>query len=194
MKTIIAELRGAIMSTVMLALVCSGLYPLLVYGIGQALFPKQANGSLITDASGVNRGSTLIGQNFTSAKYFHSRPSAAGTGYDPTSSGGSNLGPTSRALNDLVKDRIAAYRKENGLKETDPVPADAVSASGSGLDPDISPQNAQLQAGRVARARGVGEEKVRAAIQQCTQAPGLGILGEPRVNVLKLNLTLDGLR
>ena len=194
MKTFVSELRGAIMSTLMLAVVCCGLYPLVVYGIGQAFFQKQANGSLVTDASGVTRGSMLLGQNFTADKYFHSRPSAAGTGYDTTSSSGSNLGPTSRALSDSIKDRVAAYRKENGLKDSDAVPADAVTASGSGLDPHISPQNAQVQSSRVARARGLAEDRVRALVQQCTEAPDLGILGEPRVNVLMLNLTLDRLK
>src|SRR5215468_4591221 len=123
MKEFIAELRGAIVSTVILVLVCCGLYPLAVWGIGQAAFSHQANGSLITSADGTIRGSELLGQNFADAKYFHPRPSAAGNGYDTANSGGSNLGPTSQKLNDAIKDRIAVYRKENGLSETEPVPA-----------------------------------------------------------------------
>jgi K+-transporting ATPase ATPase C chain len=194
MKSFITELRSALMSTLILAAVCCGLYPLLVWGIGQAFFSRQANGSLIVDASGVTRGSDLIGQTFTGEKYYHSRPSAAGNGYDAANSGGSNLGPTSKSLNDSIKDRIAAYRSENGLKETDPVPADAVTASGSGLDPHISLRNAQLQTPRLARVRGLTEARLYAVIKQCTDAPSLGIFGEPGVNVLKLNLALDALQ
>jgi len=136
-------------------------------------------------------GSKLLGQGFVDAKYFHPRPSAAGNGYDATSSGGSNLGPTSRKLNDAIKDRVAAYRKENSLSETEPVPADAVTASGSGLDPQISLRNAELQTPRVAKARGLSEEKARELGQQNTDGRNLGVLGEPGVNVLELNLALD---
>ena len=145
------------------------------------------------DKDGTVRGSKLLGQNFTGAKYFHPRPSAAGNGYDAANSSGSNLGPTSQKLNDAIKDRIAAYRTENGLKETDAVPADAVTASGSGLDPHISLRNAELQAPRVAKARNLSEDKVRELIEQNTDAAAFGILGEPGVNVLKLNLALDSL-
>lgn len=182
------------MSTIILAVICCGLYPLLVYGIGQVLFSKHANGSLIVDSSGITRGSALIGQNFTAEKYFHSRPSAAGTGYDATASGGSNLGPTSKSLSDSIKERIAAYRRENGLNATDPIPADAVTASGSGLDPHISPRNAQLQTPRIARTRGMSEARVQAVINQCTDSPSFGMLGDTGVNILKLNLALDALR
>ena len=181
------------MATVVLALICCGLYPLIVFGISQALFHDKANGSLIVDQDGAVRGSKLIGQNFAAEKYFHPRPSAAGNGYDAASSGGSNLGPTSQKLNDAIKDRIAAYRAENGLKETDPVPADAVTASGSGLDPLITLQNAELQIPRVAKARGMAEEKVRELIQQNTDGRDLGVFGDPGVNVLLLNLALDAL-
>ena len=156
MKEFFSEIRGAVVSPrLVLAVVCCGLYPLVVFGISQAVFHDKANGSLIVDADGTVRGSKLLGQEFADEKYFHPRPSAAGNGYDAASSGGSNLGPTSQKLNDAIKDRIAAYRKENGLNETEPVPADAVTASGSGLDPHISLRNAELQIPRVAKARGV---------------------------------------
>ena len=191
MKTFLSEIRSAVMATLVLALVCCGLYPLVVYGIAQAAFPHKANGSLIVAKDGTVRGSELLGQNFTEAKYFHPRPSAAGGGYDAANSSGSNLGPTSQKLNDAIKDRIAVYRAENGLKETDAVPADAVSASGSGLDPHISLRNAELQAPRIAKARNLSEEKVRELVKQNTDTADLGILGEPGVNVLKLNLALD---
>ena len=191
MKEFFSEIRGAVLATLVLAVVCCGLYPLVVFGIAQALFRDKANGSLIVDQDGTVRGSKLLGQGFTADKYFHPRPSAAGNGYDAASSGGSNLGPTSQKLNDAIKDRIAAYRKENGLNETDPVPADAVTASGSGLDPHISLRNAELQTPRVAKARGLSEEKVRELVQQNTDGRDLGVLGDPGVNVLELNLALD---
>ena len=157
-------------------------------------FPDKANGSLIVDKDGTVRGSTLLGQNFTADKYFHPRPSAAGNGYDAANSGGSNLGPTSQKLNDAIKDRIATYRKENGLLDTEPVPADAVTASGSGLDPHISLRNAELQLARVAKARNLDEAQVRELIARSTDQSDFGILGEPGVNVLKLNLALDETR
>ena len=191
MKAMLFELRQAAFATLALAVVCCGFYPLLVFGIGQVLFPAKANGSLIVEKDGTVRGSKLLGQNFTAEKYFHPRPSAAGNGYDAANSGGSNLGPTSQKLNDLIKGNIETYRKENGLKETDPVPADAVTASGSGLDPHISLRNAELQVTRVAKARSLGEDKVRALISQYTDSADLGVLGEPGVNVLQLNLALD---
>lgn len=193
MKALITELRSAVMATIVLAVVCCGLYPLVVYGISQVAFAHKANGSLITAKDGTVRGSELLGQNFTEAKYFHPRPSAAGNGYDAANSSGSNLGPTSQKLNDALKDRIAAYRTENGLKETDAVPADAVTASSSGLDPHISLRNAELQVPRVAKARNLSADKVRELIKQNTDAADFGILGEPGVNVMKLNLALDNL-
>jgi K+-transporting ATPase ATPase C chain len=194
MKDFISQLRGAIVSTVVLAVVCCGLYPLVVYGVGKALFADKAGGSLIVDSKGVIRGSKLIGQNFTGAKYFHPRPSAAGNGYDPTSSGGSNLGPTSKKLADGIAQNIADYRAQNGLGTNTPVPADAVTASASGLDPHISLQNAQLQAPRVAKERGLKVEDVNSLIGQYTEPPGLGFLGDAGVNVLRLNLALDGVK
>jgi len=191
MKEFFSNIRGAVVSTSVLAVVCCGLYPLIVFGISQVLFHDKANGSLIVDPNGTVRGSRLLGQEFAGAKYFHPRPSAAGNGYDATSSGGSNLGPTSRKLNDAIKERIAAYRAENSLSETEPVPADAVTASGSGLDPQISLRNAELQTPRIAKARGLSEEKVRELVQQNTDGRDLGVLGDPGVNVLELNLALD---
>jgi K+-transporting ATPase ATPase C chain len=194
MKELFSEIRGAVLATLVLAAVCCGLYPLIVFGISQALFHDKANGSLIVDKDGAVRGSKLLSQGFTEPKYFHPRPSAAGNGYDAASSGGSNLGPTSQKLNDAIKDRIDAYRKENLLSETEPVPADAVTASGSGLDPHISLQNAELQLPRVARARGLSEGKVRELVQRHTDARDLGVFGESGVNVLQLNLALDQAR
>src|SRR6266478_5287407 len=193
MKALFSEIRGAVFATLILAVVCCGLYPLIVFAISQAFFYEKANGSLILDKDGAVRGSKLLAQGFTADKYFHPRPSAAGNGYDAASSGGSNLGPTSQKLNDAIKDRIAAYRAENGLKETDPVPADAVTTSGSGLDPHISLQNAELQIPRVAKARGVSEEKLRELIDQNTDGRDLALLGDPGVNVLSLNRALDQL-
>ena len=194
MKDFFSETRGAIMSTLVLAVVCCGLYPLLVFGIGQVAFRDKANGSLIVDAAGTIRGSKLLGQGFADPKYFHPRPSAAGNGYDAANSGGSNLGPTSQKLKDAIQDRIDAYRKENGLNADQEVPADAVTASGSGLDPHISPRNAEFQVPRVAKARGFSEDKVRELIRQNTEGRDLGILGDLGVNVLQLNLALDQLR
>jgi len=191
MKDFFSQIRGAIVATLVLAVVCCGLYPLIVFGISQLLFRDQANGSLIVASDGTVRGSKLLGQAFTDPKYFHPRPSAAGNGYDATSSGGSNLGPTSQKLKDTIQERITAYRAENGLLETEPVPADAVTASGSGLDPEINLRNADLQVPRVAKARGVSEEKIREFVQQNTEGRDLGVLGEPGVNVLQLNLALD---
>jgi K+-transporting ATPase ATPase C chain len=192
MKEFLSQLRGAIMSTVILAVVCCGIYPLVVDGLGHALFAEKADGSLIVDSKGVIRGSKLIGQNFTGARYFHPRPSAAGNGYDATSSGGSNLGPTSKKLADGIAQNVADYRSQNGLSTNTPVPADAVTASGSGLDPHISLQNAEMQAPRVAKERRLKEEEVRAFIVKYTDPPGLGFLGDAGVNVLRLNLALDG--
>jgi K+-transporting ATPase ATPase C chain len=194
MKALFSEIRSAVLATLVIAVVCCGLYPLIVFGISQVFFHDKANGSLIVDKDGAVRGSKLLAQGFTALKYFHPRPSAAGNGYDAANSGGSNLGPTSQKLNDAIKDRIQAYRKENGLNADEPLPADAVTASGSGLDPSIGLRNAELQTGRVAKARGLSEDKVRELVRQYTQTRDLGVLGDPGVNVLQLNLALDQTR
>ena len=194
MKNFFTEIRSAVMVTVMLAIVCCGIYPLVVFGIAQTVFPKQANGSLLIDQTGSVRGSRLLGQQFTSEKYFQSRPSAAGNGYDATSSGGSNLGPTSSNLVATITQRIADYRSQNNLATNVPVPADAVTASGSGLDPHISIQNAERQAPRVAKVRNLPLEKVQSLVRANTDPADFGILGEPGVNVLALNLALDQLK
>lgn len=183
------------MSMLVLTVVCCGLYPLVVWGIAQLAFHDKANGSLIVDAKGVVWGSQLLGQSFTDEEYFHPRPSAAGVnGYDAANSSGSNLGPNSQKLNDAVKDRMAQYRKENGLSENELVPADAVTASGSGLDPHISVRNAELQTLRVAQARNLSMEKVRELIRANTDFADFEFLGEPGVNVLKLNRALNELQ
>jgi len=192
MKNLMSQLRTAMVATVLLAVILCGVYPALVWTMAQALFPDKANGSIII-RNGKIIGSKLIAQNFTDAKYFHPRPSSAGDlGYDATSSGGSNLGPTSKKLIDSVRERVKSYRAENNLPPTDSVPVDAVTCSASGLDPDISVENAILQAPRVAKERGVSEKAVLAKIKANTDGRDLGILGEPRVNVLTLNLSLDG--
>jgi potassium-transporting ATPase KdpC subunit len=191
MKELYSHLRSAVVATLALAVVCCGIYPLVVYGIAQVCFRDKANGSLIVESDGTVRGSRLLGQPFSSDKYFHSRPSSAGTGYDATSSGGSNLGPTSKKLADSIAQNVADYRAQNGLVTNAAVPADAVTASGSGLDPHITEGNALLQVPRVAKARGMNEGKVRELIVANTDQASLGILGEPGVNVLMLNLALD---
>ena len=245
---LLAHVRVSIVATILLAVIVSGIYPVIVWGLAQLIFPHQANGSLIgkdgkpvtKDADAV--GSALLGQSFSDAKYFHPRPSSAGNGYDPTASGGSNLGPTSAKLingttkkddkgNDAVdfdgvRDRIVHYCMENDIEfdiskpitafedkqgnlddvklikafnaeeplrfiPRTPIPADAVTGSGSGLDPHISPTNALIQARRVARARKMPIEKVKELIGQYTQGPDLGFLGDGGVNVLRLNIALD---
>ena len=166
------------------------LYPGVVTGLCQVFFPARANGSLVV-ANGHAIGSELIGQNFKRPEYFQPRPSAAGNdGYDPTASGASNLGPTSQKLADRVKDSVASFRKNNP-DYTGPIPADLVTSSASGLDPDISPASAEAQAARIARARGIPVEQVRDLIVAHTQGRDLGFLGEPRVNVLAINRALD---
>ena len=193
MKTIMTEFSRSIVATIFFAVILCGLYPLIVYGVAKTFFPYQAYGSLLVDKSGVH-GSALLAQNFTGAQYFHSRPSAAGAnGYDATSSSGSNLGPTSSNLVANITQNIATYRSDNGLATNVPVPADAVTASGSGLDPHISVANAELQISRVARARSLSEERVRALVKQNTSDRDLGVFGEPRVNVMTLNFALDQL-
>ena len=189
-KSIINELRISFIATVCLAVLLCGIYPALVWAVAQGLFHSQANGSLVS-VKGQVIGSSLLAQSFTGAGYFHPRPSAAGDGYDAVSSGGSNLGPTSQKLINTVKERIAAYRAENKLAPEVLIPADAVTASGSGLDPHISVKNALLQASRVAGVRGISEEALRKKILSHTKGRDLGIFGEPRVNVLELNLSLD---
>jgi K+-transporting ATPase ATPase C chain len=174
-------------------IVLTGLiYPLVVWGIGAVLFPKQAAGSLVTDSAGKVIGSSLIAQSFTADKYFHPRPSGAGAdGYDAMSSAASNLGPTSQALVDNVTARVATATIENPGLVAGNVPVDMVTGSASGLDPDISPDNAAAQVARVAKARGLSADAVRQLVAQHTRGRDLGFLGEPRVNVLELNLALD---
>ena len=191
MKDLVAELRASIAATLLLAVLCGGIYPVVVWAVGQGMFPDKANGSLVR-FNGKVIGSALIGQGFARPAYFHPRPSAAGNGYDAVHSGGTNLGPTSKKLIGDVKQRVAAYRAENGLSPDAPVPADAVTSSASGLDPHITVRNASLQAARVAKARGIGEKEVLAKVEAHTEGRSLGLLGEPRVNVLTLNLSLDG--
>jgi K+-transporting ATPase ATPase C chain len=201
------QLRPAIVSVLVLTVLYGLLFPSVITAIAQLAFHHQANGSLIAKGGSV-MGSELIGQGFTQPIYFHPRPSAAGSGYDAANSGATNLGPTSdKLINgvhrklpkgkddpqnfDGVKDLAAAYRKENGLQPDAPVPADAVTRSASGLDPDISPANAYAQVARVAKARGMSENVVRALVRSHIQARPFGVLGEPRVNVLPLNMALD---
>ena len=195
MKNLFAEFGRSIVATIFFAVILCGVYPLIVFGAAQIFFPHQANGSLLVDKPGAIRGSELLAQNFTGAQYFHPRPSAAGAnGFDATSSGGSNLGPTSSNLVATITQRIADYRTQNNLTTNALVPADAVTASGSGLDPHISIQNAELQAPRVAKVRNLPLEKVQSLVRVNTDAADLGILGESGVNVLALNLALDQLK
>ena len=191
MKTILSELKTSLLLTLVLAILLCGAYPVAVWAGAQAFFPDRANGSLVTDQDGTVRGSLLLAQNFASEKYFQPRPSAAGTGYDGTSSSGTNLGPTSQKLNDGIKAAVAAYRTTNGLAADELVPADAVTSSGSGLDPHVSRANAGLQAARVARARHLPLAQVQALVAQVARDRDWGVLGEPTVNVLQLNLALD---
>lgn len=181
------NLLTAVLMTIATTILLGIIYPLAVTGIAQVLFPDQANGELIR-RNGVEVGSSILGQPFSSRGYFHSRPSAAGNGYDAGSSGASNLGPTNAKLMARVKDNAAAAEREN---PNAPVPVDLVTASGSGLDPDISPAAAEFQIPRVARARGMSPQAVRQLVHQHTRGRTFGFLGEPRVNVLELNLALD---
>jgi K+-transporting ATPase ATPase C chain len=210
MKNLLLEFRTALLLTLVLALLLCGVYPLAVWAGGQVMFNHEANGSLIVDKDGLVRGSSLLAQNFSGEAYFHPRPSAAGNGYDAVNSSGTNLGPTSDKLAhgvhakdasghpvsdagnfDGVRDLVAAYRAENGLKEGDPVPADAVTRSASGLDPHIGIENARLQSERVARVRKLPVAKIRELVLRCTDPQSLGVFGEPGVNVMLLNRALD---
>ncbi len=190
MKTLIKEIRISVIATVSLAILLCGVYPLIVWVMAQGIFPARANGSLITRNSKIS-GSSLISQGFSAPRYFHPRPSAAGKGHDSRSSGGSNFGPLSKKLIDEISQRIAEYRAENALPSDSLVPADAVTASASGLDPHISLRNALFQVPRVAKARGLSDAEVREQVKNHTEGRFLGILGEPRINVLMLNLALD---
>jgi potassium-transporting ATPase KdpC subunit len=192
MKNLITQLRISLTSTLLLAVLLCGIYPLAVWLLAQGFFPAKANGSLVM-GDGKILGSSLISQGFTAPKYFHPRPSAAGHGYDATSSGGSNLGPTSKKLMETVRQRVDEYRMQNMLSRDAIVPADAVTASASGLDPHISVKNALLQGPRVAEARRLSLDIVLRQITLHTEGRDLGMLGEPRVNVLMLNLALDGM-
>ena len=185
-RDFLSALRPALVLTLLFALLLGLAYPLALTGVAQAAFPREANGSLI-ELGGRPVGSMLIGQAFSSPRYFHPRPSAAGKGYDATASSGSNLSPTSRTLADRVKGDVAAVSVPAGQS----TPPDLVTASASGLDPHISPDAAYLQAGRVAAARGVRETALRQLISEHVEGPLLGFLGEPRVNVLELNFALD---
>jgi K+-transporting ATPase ATPase C chain len=199
--------RPALLLTLFFVVVTGLAFPVLVWAVGRVAFPQQASGSLVKDARGNVVGSSLLGQNFTKPEYFHPRPSAAGSGYDAANSGGTNLGPTSDKLVNGIKDDPAtkdvdeaylgfndlakAYREENGLAPDAVIPADAATRSASGLDPHISPANAALQIARVARARNVDPARVRELVAAHTDGRTVGIFGEPRVNVLLLNLALD---
>ena len=181
------NLRIAILMTVVTTVLLGVIYPLVVTGLAQALFRDKANGQLVV-RNGTVVGSRIIGQGFTGPGYLHSRPSAAGNGYDAANSGGSNLGPTNHVLIDRVNSDVARLQAENPGK---PVPIDLVTTSASGLDPDITPAGAEFQVPRVARERGLSEDQVRQVIRQYTQGRQLGFLGEPRINVLEVNLALD---
>lgn len=200
------QLRPALMSVLAFTILTGLVFPFLITSIAQVVFPKQARGSLI-EQNGKIVGSEIIGQNFTKPEYFHPRPSAAGSGYDAAASSGTNLGPTSsKLINGIaddpktkdtdesyagVKQLAETYRKENNLPDNTPVPADAVTRSASGLDPHISPENAALQIGRVAKARGLSDSQVQGLVSTYTEGRTLGVLGDLRVNVLLLNRALD---
>jgi K+-transporting ATPase ATPase C chain len=184
------QLRPALLMTLVLCVITGAIYPGVITGLAQILFPRQANGSIVT-VNGKVVGSALIGQTFTRPEYFHSRPSAAGNGYDATASGGTNKGPTDRKLADtLIAQAVDSAVKNDGVVKG-AIPSDMVTSSGSGLDPDISPANAYLQVARVARARGADSAKIRALVDAHVQGRQFGFFGEPRVNVLLLNIALD---
>jgi potassium-transporting ATPase KdpC subunit len=204
------HLRPALLLTAFFVVVTGLAFPVVIWGIGSVAFPSQAEGSLVRDAHGQVIGSALIGQPFAKPEYFHPRPSAAGAGYDAANSSGTNLGPTSDKLIHGLPDDPATkdvdesysgfvelaktYREENGLAANAVIPADAATRSASGLDPDISPANAELQVARVAKARGLAAAKVQQLVEANTSGRTLGLFGEPRVNVLRLNLALDAIK
>jgi K+-transporting ATPase ATPase C chain len=190
MRSFIRQLAPAVIALLVFTVICGFIYPFVVTGVAQVAWHDKANGSLIKK-DGVVVGSSLIGQNFADTKYFHPRPSAAGAGYDGLASSFSNLGPTNPDFLKSIEDRVSAYRTENNLPDTQQVPVDAVTASASGLDPDISVANAKFQAPRVAKARGLTVDAVLALVKKNTNRRQWGFLGEPGVNVLKLNLALD---
>lgn len=193
------QLRPAIVLTLFFILVTGLAFPYFVTFASQKVLPRQANGSMIS-LNGKVVGSSLIGQSFTNPKYLHPRPSAAGNGYDANNSSGTNLGPTNPKLLegekdfDGIKQLAEKYRAENGLAATELIPVDAVTRSASGLDPHISPRNAELQAARIAKARGISVEQVKEAIRANTEKPFVGVFGDPAVNVLEVNLALDGVK
>ena len=184
------QILPAILMVIVMTVLLGGVYPLVVTGVSQVAFNGKANGSMVS-VNGTEVGSSLIGQSFTGDTYFWPRPSAAGDGYDAMASGASNLGPNNETLLSDVDGRVKAYREANGLAADATVPVDAVTASASGLDPQISVANADLQAPRVAKARGLTLEQVQSLVTKSTESPSLGILGEKAVNVLHLNLLLD---
>ena len=184
------QIKITILATIVMTILFGLAYPLVFTGLAQVLFPHQANGSLVT-VNGKVAGSELIGQSFTKPEYFHGRPSAAGNnGYDAANSGGSNLGPTNQKLVDRVKADVQKFRAEDP-DYTGPIPADLLTSSGSGLDPHISPASAEAQVARVAKARGVTPDRIAELVAKHTEGPQWGIFGEPRVNVLLLNIDLD---
>ena len=187
---LLKQIYPAIAMTVVLTVLLGVIYPFVVTGLAQVIFPRQAAGSLI-EKDGKVIGSSLIGQPFTGPGYFHSRPSAAGTGYDGTASGGTNLGPTSQKLMDNIKTAAESLREEN---PGSPIPIDMVTASASGIDPHITPAAAEFQVPRIAKERGMNADQVRGLVREHTEGRQFGLLGEPRVNVLELNLALDGVR
>lgn len=189
----ISQLLPAIRATVLVTILLGIIFPIAMTLICAIAFPHQAEGSLIRNASGEVIGSELLAQSFNKPEYFHARPSAAGKGYAGEASGGTNLGPTSQKLIDAVVETAVQFRKENALADSAKVPIDAATKSGSGLDPDISVQNARLQANRVALARGIPTERVQSLVTERTASRTIGIFGEPRVNVLMLNLAIDEL-
>ena len=193
MREFFLSLKPAIIALALMTVLLGVIYPLFMCGVGHLLFHREASGSLFYYQDGTVLGSEWIAQGFTKPGYFHPRPSNAGAGYDATSSSGSNLGPTAQGLSDALTQRASAYRSENSLSSTTLVPADAITGSGSGLDPHIGVANALLQAQRVASARGLSLFAVQGLIKEYTEGPTLWLFGESRINVLRINLALDKL-